>query len=462
MKKIAVIGGGISGLAALHFLVSRHEADIEPVLLEKDDRLGGTIGTDRIDGYVSEWGPNGFLDRVPLTLQLVEELGISDKLAPAESNSGKRFIYAHGRLNEVSPSPVKFMTSPLLSVMGRLRLAMEPFVRQKRDWEVEESVFDFAARRIGPEAARTLIDPMVSGIFGGDARKLSLASCFPIMVQMEKEYGSLVRALVARMREAKRSGGKKAGPAGPAGHLTSFAGGLQTLIDTLGTRYAAQIRLGHEVTRIIRADDGYEVECANGFAERFDAVICSSPAYAAAETVVDMDAELARILKRIPYASIAVICLGYKRDQVGHDLDGFGFIIPRFEKKRILGTIWSSSIFTDQAPSGAVQMRTMVGGATDPQAVGLPDEQLFDIVTADLRPMLDITGTPSYVRIYKYERGIPQFVLGHPSRLAALDDCLSRLPGLFFTGNAYDGVGLNDCVVRSEKAVTAVADQLSR
>lgn len=462
MKRVAVIGGGISGLAALHFLVSRHGADIEPVLLEKENRLGGTIGTDRIDGYVSEWGPNGFLDRVPLTLQMVEELGIGDTLAPAESRSGKRFIYAHGRLNEISPSPVKFMTSPLLSVLGRLRLAMEPLIRQKRDWEVEESVFDFAARRIGPEAARTLIDPMVSGIFGGDARRLSLASCFPIMVQMEKEYGSLVRALVARMRQAKRAGGKKAGPAGPAGHLTSFAGGLQTLIDTLGTRYAARIRLGHDVTGIVRADGGYAVECANGFAERFDAVICSSPAYAAAAAVAGLDPGVSHILKQIPYTSIAVVCLGYKREQVGHDLDGFGFIIPRFEKKRTLGTIWSSSIFPGQAPAGAVQMRTMVGGATDPEAAGLPDEQLLDVVDGDLRPMLDITGTPPYVRIYRYERGIPQFVLGHPARLAALDERLSRLPGLLFTGNAYDGVGLNDCVVRSDKAVAAIMAHLSR
>lgn len=307
IKKVAVIGGGISGLAALHFLISRYPSEIETVLLEKDGRLGGTIGTDRVDGYVSEWGPNGFLDRVPLTLQLVEELGISHLLAPADSRSGKRFIYAHGRLNEISPSPVKFMASPLLSVVGRLRLAMEPFIRQKKDWEVEESVFDFAARRIGLEAARTLIDPMVSGIFGGDARRLSLKSCFPIMVQMEKEYGSLVRALIARMRQAKREGKKGAGPAGPGGRLTSFKGGLQTLIDTLNTRYSSHIKTNHDVKRIVRAGDSYTVECGNGFADTYDAVICSSPAYAAATVTSELDNELSGILKRIPYASIGVI-----------------------------------------------------------------------------------------------------------------------------------------------------------
>ncbi|MDD4051277.1 MAG: protoporphyrinogen oxidase, partial [candidate division Zixibacteria bacterium] len=394
IKKVAVIGGGISGLAALHFLVSRYPSDIKAVMLEKDGRLGGTISTDRIDGYVSEWGPNGFLDRVPLTLQFVEELGISHLLAPADSRSGKRFIYAHGRLNEISPSPAKFMTSPLLSVVGRLRLAMEPFIRQKKNWEVEESVFDFAARRIGPEAARTLIDPMVSGIYGGDARQLSLKSCFPIMVQMEKEYGSLVRALIARMRQAKREGKKGAGPAGPGGRLTTFKGGLQTLIDTLNTRYSPHIKTNHEVKRIVPDGAGYAIECGNGFADRYDAVICSSPAYAAAEVVSELDSELSGILKRIPYASIAVICLGYKREDIGHDLDGFGFIVPRFEKKRVLGTIWSSSIFTDQAPLGTVQMRTMVGGATDPLAVGLSDDQLTNLVTAELRKILAITGTP--------------------------------------------------------------------
>jgi protoporphyrinogen/coproporphyrinogen III oxidase len=462
MKKVAIIGGGISGLAALHFLVSRHSSELEAVLLEKENRLGGTIGTDRVDGYVSEWGPNGFLDRIPLTLQFVEELGISHLLAPAESRSGKRFIYAHGRLNEISPSPVKFMTSPLLSVAGRLRLAMEPFIRQKRDWDVDESVFNFAARRIGPEAARTLIDPMVSGIFGGDARQLSLQSCFPIMVQMEKEHGSLVRALIARMRQAKRAGRKGAGPAGPAGHLTSFTGGLQTLIDTLRTRYSSYLRFDHDVKRITRSGDRYTVECTNGFADQYDAVICSSPAYAAAAVTREMDAELSHNLGQVPYASIAVVCLGYKREEVGHDLDGFGFIIPRFERKRILGTIWSSSIFTDQAPPGTVQMRTMVGGATDPQAAALSDDRLLDLVTAELRPMLAISGIPSYVRIYRYDRGIPQFILGHPARLAALEARLARFPGVQFTGNAYEGVGLNDCVVRSDKAVTTIIAHLAR
>ncbi len=461
MKKVAIIGGGVSGLAALHFLKTRHSAWCDAVLLEKENRLGGTTGTERIGGFISEWGPNGFLDRVPLTLQLVDELGLRHLLAPAESQSGRRFIYVRGKLHEISASPVKFMTSPLLSAAGRMRLMKEPFVKPKRDWDVDESVFDFAARRIGPEAARTLIDPMVSGIYGGDARRLSLRSCFPIMVEMEREHGSLVKAMIARLRAAKQAGKKGAGPAGPAGHLTSFKGGLQTLIDMLHRKYKPSIKLNHDVRRVTVSGGRYLAEGIGGFAEHFDGVICSSPAFAAADITSALDAEMSALLTDIPYASIAVVCLGYRREDVGHNLDGFGFLIPRTEGKRILGCIWSSSIFPDQAPAGMIQLRTMIGGATDPEAATMNDNRLVDIVATDLKSILDISGAPAYVKIFKFSRGIPQFVLGHPVKMAALEQRLEAFPGFQLTGNAYDGIGLNDCVVRSDKVVTHIASHLA-
>lgn len=463
MKRVAIIGGGISGLAALHFLRSRCRDQIQVTLFEKESRLGGTIGTDCQDGFISDWGPNGFLDRVPLTLQMVADLKASHLLTPAVSVSGRRFIYAHTRLHEVFPSPARFLSSPLLSLKGRLRLTMEPFIRARRDWQDDESIFDFAMRRIGREAAETLIDPLVSGIYGGDSHQLSLAACFSVMLEMEKEHGSLVRGMVARRRKARKVGQPNAGgPAGPAGRLTSFKGGLHSLILRLHEQYSEWICLNRSVTRIIPSSGGvYRVEFATQPGEEYEAVICATPAYAAAEILTDLDNPLAETLASIPYAPIAVVCLGYDRHKVGHNLDGFGFIVPRREGKRILGTIWTSSIFPEQVPEGMVQLRTMVGGATNIEAINLTNEALTELVVNDLRPILDLTGRSVYAKVFKYGRGIPQFVIGHPYRVKTIDSILRKYPHLYLTGNAYEGVGLNDCVLRSEKIVTRLAHKLS-
>ncbi|MFH1891453.1 MAG: protoporphyrinogen oxidase [Candidatus Zixiibacteriota bacterium] len=452
MKKIAIIGGGISGLAALHFLRSRYADSCEVILYEKENRLGGTIGTDRISGYSSDWGPNGFLDKVPLTLKLVDELGFTDKLERANPKSENRFIYRNAKLHAISASPLKFLRSPLLSAAGRIRLISEPFRKAKED-DSDESVFDFASRRIGTEAAENLIVPMVSGIFGGDARKLSLKSCFPIMKEMEREYGSLFRAMLAKRKKKGGSGG----PAGPSGRLTSFQTGLYSLIEKINELYAEFIETGAEALRIERTDSGFRLSLKERQPLDFDAIICSTPSYVLPGMLREMDKSLASLLDTIPYASISVVCLGYNRNDIAHDLSGFGFLIPRSEGKRLLGSIWTSSIFEGRSPDGMVQLRSMIGGATDPEAVDLSDGAMLDLVHGELSDMLGITGKPSFVRIFKWKQGIPQFELGHPDKLARLAQFGEKYPGLAFTGNAYDGIGLNDCVVRSDKVVTDIA-----
>jgi len=457
-KQIAIIGGGISGLSALHFIRQRLGDDCGVILYERDNRLGGTIGTDRINGFVSDWGPNGFLDKVPLTLRMVSELGADRLLDPADSISGRRFIFRDGRLHEISPSPVRFLRSPLLSVAGRLRIMREPFVRKSRVLD-DETIFDFAARRIGREAAETLIVPTVSGIFGGDARELSLKSCFPVMREMEDEYGSLFRALMAR-KKAKKAQNESGGPAGPAGRLTSFKNGLNTLVEIFAQTYRDYVVTGYPVRRLKKYEDTYRIVGPGGEERPFDAVVVAAPSFAAAEMVADLDDSLACLLDEIPYASITVVSLGFRRQDVGRDLDGFGFLIPRDEGVRILGSIWTSSIFSDRAPEGMVQMRTMIGGATDPDAAGLSDGELLDIVTHELKPIIDLRGSPAHMRIFRYDRGIPQFIVGHPARMERMDKILENHPGLYFTGNAYEGVGLNDCVLRSDKVVRKLADYL--
>jgi oxygen-dependent protoporphyrinogen oxidase len=455
MKRVAVIGGGISGLSALHFIRTRLADRCHVKLFEKENRLGGTIGTDRSNGFISDWGPNGFLDKVPLTLKVVSELGLDNLLERANPKSDNRFIYRNNRLHAISPSPLKFMKSPLLSLGGRARILAEPFISAKSD-DNDESIYDFVCRRIGREAAETLIGPMVSGIFGGDARQLSLQACFPMMAEMEKEYGSLIKAMIAK----KKAGGG-GGPAGPGGKLTSFKSGLYTLVENFQEKYAEFIQTDAEVSRIRKTEDGYFVYSGKSNKENFDAIICAAPTYSLAGMFAEMDQTLAQLLDSIPYASIAVVCLGYHMKDIANSLDGFGFLIPRSEGKRILGSIWTSSIFDDRSPDGMVQFRTMIGGATDPEAANLSNDSLLDLVTGELREIIGIKGTPTCTRIFKYEKGIPQFVCGHPDKMKRLAEMQKKYPGLFFTGNAYDGVGLNDCITRSDRAVEGLGRFLS-
>jgi oxygen-dependent protoporphyrinogen oxidase len=446
-----IIGGGISGLALAHFLHLRETAGSWE-LWEASDQIGGTIGTDRVQGYSVDWGPNGFLDREPLTLKLVEEIGLNDELEPADRRSEMRFIYKNERLHAVPFSLRLILTTGLLRPLEKLRIFGEPFIPGRRD-NADESVFDFAARRIGRGAAETFVDPMVSGVFGGLARELSLPACFPIMRELELRYGGLVRGMVGRQREkrrAQKAGGapvrKSGGPAGPGGWLTSFKGGLDVLVHRLHQRLGSTIKLAREVRRILRQGDCWEITDAAGRQIRARRVILACPACAASAVSRDLDGKLADALEAIPYAPIAVVATGHRREDVQHPLNGFGFLVPRNQGLRTLGSIWTSSIFAGRAPEGHVQFRSMLGGAGDPSVLELSDEQLWDTLRRELGPLLGIRRDPVFLRIYRWRRGIPQFTLGHRERRAEIERLAARHPGLHVVGNSYYGVSLNDCV----------------
>ncbi len=445
-----IVGGGISGLAVLHFLRTRNPA-ANWELWEAANRLGGTIGTDRLDGYSVDWGPNGFLDREPLTLQLVSELGLDDKLEPADTSSEKRFILKDGRLHPVPFSPPLILTTGLLRVPEKLRIFAEPFIPARRD-DGEESVFDFAARRIGRAAAETFVDPMVSGVFGGLARELSLPACFPVMRELEMRYGGLVRGMIARQRDRRKAKAdgkparKSGGPAGPGGWLTSFKTGLDVLVQRLGERTGPALKLERAVAQISRRDGCWEIRDSAARSVRARRIVLACPAYAAADALGGFDRELSEALNSIPYAPIVVVATGHRRADVGHPLHGFGFLIPRSQGLRTLGSIWTSSIFAARVPEGHVQFRTMLGGAGDPGVMELNDGQLWDTIRRELAPLLGIRNDPVFMRIYRWQRGIPQFTLGHRERRSKIERLAGEHPGLHFIGNAYYGVSLNDCV----------------
>ncbi len=444
--KIAIIGGGISGLSAGFFLKQKFGDRAELAIFEKDSRLGGTIGTTREDGYLADWGPNGFLDREPLTLKFIDQIGLTDKLYPSNQKSEKRFIYRNHRLWEISANPVKFLSSGLLSLRGRLRIGMEIFIPAKKNRN-DESIFDFVARRIGREAAETLVDPMVSGIYGGDAGKLSLGACFPTMEEMEREYGGLIKAMVKKARENKRTG-RKGGPAGPSGHLTSFRGGLFTIVEQLEKILAANIRRGEEVLTITRHPDGFSLLTSKGKFE-FDRIIIATPSTVAARLTADISIEISQLLNQIPYSNLAVVCQGYKIEDVGRPLDGFGFLVPHNQNLEILGSIWTSVIFPEQAPEGRVLFRTMLGGAKNNEIINLGEEKIGRIAHQQLAEIMDIHKPPEYEKIIIWKEAIPQYNLGHRERLHKIEDALIMLGPIYLAGNAYTGIGLNDAIKRS-------------
>lgn len=457
MKRIVVAGGGIAGLS-IAFALRRRDSAAEVVVLERAPRPGGNIRTERIDGYTCEWGPDGFLDSAPDTLRLVRDLGLDSRLQRSSTAARRRFIVRHGRLRQVPTSPASLVTSRVLSARAKLRLALEPFASRRVD--DDESIHEFAARRIGAESAETLVGAMVSGIFAGDARMLSLRACFPRMRQLEDEHGGLLRALLATRRH-RRGGAIGA----PAGRLTSFSGGMSELIAALTAALAGSVRTSVPVCGVWRRRDGsggYTV-AAGGETLGADAVVLAGPASETAALVRDCDPVLADLVGGIPTAPLAVVCLGYPEAAVERTctLNGFGFLVPRSEPFRILGALWESSIYPGRAPADKALLRVMVGGACDPGAVILDDEQLLQVVRRDLRAIMGISSQPEFVRIVRHRRGIPQYVKGHVARLREIDARLEALPGMYLAGNSYRGVSINSCVAEADGIASAVLAHLA-
>lgn len=446
MNRIAIVGGGIAGLSVAHEIRKRSPQS-EIALLERAERTGGNICTEVVDGYVCEAGPDGFLDNAPATLQLVHDIGLDDRLLPSSDAARRRFIFRRQRLREVPVSPGAFASSSLLSLIGKLRVLSEPFTKAAD--EEDESIYGFAARHIGQEAADAMIDPMVSGIFAGDARGLSLHACFPKMWQMERQHGSLFRALLATRKRRKKDDAVGA----PAGRLTSFRDGMSELVEGLTRSLGSIVCTGTSILemRPPTTFDGYVLTTSAGRVEA-DAVVLAGGAAQSAALVRPFDITLSSALGRIPCAPLAVVCLGFDAAQLAADrgpLNGFGFLVPRTEKIRTLGALWETSIYEHRAPAGKSLLRVMIGGAHDRDAVDLPDDELLSIVRADLRKTMGLTIAPEFVRIVRHQRGIPQYTLGHLTRLQRIDNLLQVHPGLFVAGNSYKGVAINSCIAEA-------------
>jgi oxygen-dependent protoporphyrinogen oxidase len=463
MKKIAVVGGGISGLATAYEIDKRlRTAGVacELRLFEAEARVGGKIGAEQRDGFLCEAGPNGFLDSKPSTLNLCRELGLEQQLLPSQEAAARRFIFSRGELHQLPGSPPAFFRSRLLSFPARLRIIGELWAPVSAPGS-DPTVAEFGRRRLGREAAARLLDPMVAGVFAGDPERLSLQSCFPRIAELERDHHSLIRALLAlQLKRGRQSSG--AGPAGPGGTLTSFASGLSVLPLALADALAGRISCHSPLAAVERTASGYRLNFASG-SESYDCdlLVLALQASDAAAPLRDLDAGLAEVLARFEYAPVAVVGLGFEQAELPRELDGFGFLVPGEEGRRILGSLWTSSIFAHRAPPGCVLLRTLIGGARRPELALLPESDLVELARRELADILGIEAQPVFVQVFQWPQAICQYTVGHRDRLQQIETRLSALPGLYLTGNSYRGVALNDCTRNAVEVAEAVTSRLA-
>jgi len=443
--KTIIVGGGISGLATAHALLQR-QANLDLYVIESADRAGGKIWSEKTaHGYLCEWGVNAFLDSKPKTLELAHSLNLSP--VTSYDASRHRFVYSDKALRELPGSPPAFIKSDLVSWPGKLRIAMETLVpKASKD---EETLKEFAIRRLGKEAFEKLIDPMASGVFAGNPEKMSVNSCFPRIKEIESEYRSLILGLIKLQIAAKKAGTKDKPQAAPAGKLTSFYNGMSELSDAIAAKLGSRLQLSTSVESLNRDGNHYTLHLSNGTEQEAERIILAAPAFAQANILQNLAPDIAQILTDLYYPPLAVCCFGYPQHKIKHDLNGFGFLVPSRERKKILGTLWDVSIFPNRAPEGHVLLRTMVGGARAADYAVEDPEQLSDMVQAELADIMGVDATPDFIKTYRHDKSIPQYTLGHAQRLATIDQLLKQHPNLILTGNAYRGVALNDCVINA-------------
>jgi len=450
-KKAIVIGAGLSGLTTAYRL---HKQGVDVTVLEKESRTGGAIGSGRKDGFLWESGPNNGLDTSPLINELLDDLGIRQERLGANKIADRRFIVRDGKLIPLPMSPSSFLTTPLFSRKTKLGLLREPFIKPSSP-EMEESVAGFVRRRLGEEFLHFAIDPFVSGIYAGDPEILSVQAAFPKLFALEQRYHSLIRGTVMGARERKRNAEKAKNEA----KSFSFKEGMQTLTDAL-TKNLPDVQTGIEIDSIHRDDSGvWHVNGKrDGEAQSWQAstLVLSAPADAVSSLLAPFAEDAAAALKAIPYAPVATLVSVWKREDIAHQLDGFGFLVPRLEGLEILGTLFSSSMFDYRTDSDHAVLTTFIGGMRCP---GLPykgDEALLGIMQTDLSKLIRVQQPPLWTKINRHPRAIPQYTFGHLKRIERVEAVKNAFPGIFFSANWKGGIALGDCIKNGH----AVADEV--
>ncbi|HEV7904784.1 MAG TPA: protoporphyrinogen oxidase [Pyrinomonadaceae bacterium] len=486
-RRIVVVGGGISGLAAAHKLIEHartHDPALEVLLLESSSRPGGTVRTYEREGFLLEGGPDAFISEKPEALALSKQLGLETRLLETNAAHRRSFIVRGGRLRPVpegfqllAPSRFwPFVTTDIFSWAGKARMALELFLPRRANaaqgGEVDdESLAQFVRRRFGREALERMAQPMVGGIYTADPEQLSLRATMPRYLEMERNHRSVIRAMWRARRRSSTAADETRSTSGARYSLfLSFDGGMQTLTDRLAhelphgtarlnTRVEAikfDVQTGRWKLRVSANNTAGEAAASVSTSEKeatraveiieADGVCLALPAYASAQLLGDVDASLAAELDSIPYASTATVNLAFRRDSIPHALEGFGFVVPYIERRKVIACTFSSVKFAGRAPEGYALLRAFVGGALQPEMYALDEDEMLAAVREDLRALLGIEHAPLFAHVEKWPRSMAQYHLGHLARVARIRAHLRRFPSLQLAGNAYGGAGLPDCI----------------
>jgi oxygen-dependent protoporphyrinogen oxidase len=451
---VAIVGGGIAGLATAYELQRRQ---VSCVVLERAPRPGGVIFSEDVDGFTIDAGPDALLTQKPEGINLCQEIGLGDRLV-ATKPPRVAFIQRGARLHPLPTASVlgiptrvgPFVRTRLFSWPGKLRMGAELFIPPRRD-DADESIGAFVARRFGREAATYLAEPLLAGIHAGDVDRLSLRALFPRLAEAERQHGSLLRAFRRPRREDPQHSAFKSLPGG----LSEMVRGLVQLLPR------NTLRVETEVTRL-SGSRPFTIETKAGETIEARSIVLSTPAYVTASLVRERDTELASLCDEISYASTATIALAFAREAVGHPLDGSGYVVPRTERNGILAASWLSSKWPNRAPQGHVLLRTFVGGARDPRGLDRSDKDLVAVSLGAIGPILQIRAAPLFTRVYRFERASAQHEVGHLTRLSAIERALTRHPGLFVTGSGFRGVGIPDCVADGRATAAQVTEYLEK
>jgi oxygen-dependent protoporphyrinogen oxidase len=461
MKRIAIVGGGVAGLSAAFALDQARlaGADVRYILFESSPRLGGVLKTDFIDDCLVEAGPDSFLTEKPWAADLCKQVGLGDQLIGSNDHSRKTYILVRGRLVPL-PDGLMFMVptrvlstafSPLFSFRTKLRMAREWF-RERRSSNDDESVASFVERHYGREVVDYLADPLLTGVYGGDAESLGVRAVLPRFADMEASHGSLGRAMLAAR--------KKARGAAPRPLFTSLKNGMQQMTDAIAaTLNPASLVLNAEVLGIQAQDSGWVVS-AGYKTDHFDAVIIAVPAHIAGELMSTASAPLAKELSSIPYSSSVTVALGYGDDVRSALPPGFGFLVPHREGKRMMAATFVHNKFPHRVPDGRALIRCALGGARDEGMISVTDEEILLIVRDELKQIVGIKSEPLFARIYRWSKAMAQYTVGHLDRVKKIEGLLP--PGIFLAGNGYRGIGVPDCVRMGKEAAQAALAAISQ
>ena len=455
---VAVIGAGISGLALAYFLVGK---GLKVRVIEREDSVGGTIRTTRANGFLIEHGPNALLDTTPLLHQLFTDLRVESSKLYASAEAKHRYIVRNGALHPLPMSPPALVASKLFSGRAKFRLLKEPFISPAAPQDTEETLAAFVERRLGREFLDYGINPFAAGVYAGVPEELSAISAFPRLYSLERNHGSILKgAVLAALQGRKRPTASR-----QRSRLFSFREGLQTITDALAEGLGDALHAATILKAVHLGAEGYVLDLHSkkaGMRLATRSLAFTIPAHAYANLGFAFDFPIGAALGQVHHPPVTIVFCGYKNHPGGRSLDGFGFLVPQCEQRRILGTIWNSTLFPDRAPAGGAALTTFVGGVRQPENATLPDGRLIDMVRDELKSLLGIQTSPDEVRVVRWARAIPQYQRGYQQFITSLEAFEAQHPRLYIGGNFRGGISVSDCIRQARTLCDRIAGDLGR